>query len=78
MYTFLQALFSQIQHIDQSLLLINFANGLFIISILVILDKEPKKDKRNSTLTIYLTLSNIIFCILMTVIMPFTEYITIQ
>ena len=52
MYTYLQALFSQIQHIDQSPILINFANGLLIILFLVILDKEPQ-NKLNGIVDAY-------------------------
>ena len=47
-----------------------------LMSILVILDEEPQNKlyfTEISILIIYLTLSNVIFCILMTVLLLFTK-----
>ena len=54
--------------------LINFGNVVLIMSILVILDENLKINFTEiGTLIIYLTLSNITFCILMTVLLLFTK-----
>ena len=50
------------------------------MSILVSLDEENKNNKKTkiSTLIIYLTLSTIIFCILIIVSLLFIKYTTIK
>ena len=54
--------------------LINFGNIVLIMSILVILDEKLKINFTEIIiLIIYLTLSNVIFCILMTVLLLFTK-----